>query len=119
MASESMWRDKGTQGPMYWDTNIHGMIGWNPELQDYQRPHEAIMNAMQIVADEEKCGRHGNAMHTLQDLQFFWHAGQKWEGNDPLENPLAIPHWILDVVPVRGLWDAFQVSRQYLRQQRR
>jgi hypothetical protein len=104
---------------MYWDTNIHGMVGWDPELGRSQFPHEAIMNAMQIVADEAKCGRHGNAMHTLQDLQFFWHAGQGWEGNNPLKNPFAIPHWILDVVPVRGLWDAFQASRQYLRQQRR
>ena len=114
-----MWRDKGTQGLLASDTNIHGMIGYDPLTGREQLPHEAIMGAMQIVAEESKCGRHGNALHTLHDLQFFWHAGQKWEGNNPIENPMAIPHWILDVVPVRGLWDAFQVSRQYLRQQGR
>ncbi len=120
MAWESMWRDKDTQGPMSSDTNIHGMIGRDPVTGSQQLPGEAIMKAKEIVEAEAKCGRHGNAMHTVQDLEFFWHAGQKWGGNNPLENPLAIPHWILDVTPpVMQLWNAFQASRQYLRQQGR
>jgi RHS repeat-associated protein len=120
IAWESMWRDWGTQGPNYSDTNIHGMVGWDEVLRKYQTPDEAIMNAKKIVQDEAKCGRHGNAMHTVQDLEFFWHAGQKWEGNNPLKNPLAIPHWSLDInPPVWELWNAFQASRQYLRQQGR
>ncbi len=118
MAWESMWRDKGTQSLLSSDTNIHGMVGWDPAKGRDQYSHEAIMGALQIVEDEKECGSHGNAMHTLQDLEFFWHAGKKWEGNNPIKNPMAIPHWFLDVVPVTGLWDAFQVSREYLRQQR-
>jgi RHS repeat-associated protein len=120
MAWDSMWRDKGTQGPLSSDTNIHGMIGLDPLTGNKQFPGEAIMKAKEIVAAEAKCGRHGNAMHTVQDLEFFWHAGQEWKGNNPLENPLAIPHWILDVTPpVMQLWNAFQASRQYLHQQGR
>jgi RHS repeat-associated protein len=117
-AWDSMWRDWGTQGPTFEDANIHAMVGWDPELERWQRPYEAIMNAMQIVADEKACGRHGNAMHTLQDLQAFWHAGQKWDGNNPFKNWDALGHWFMDVVPSPdALWNAFKISRKYLRQQ--
>jgi hypothetical protein len=96
------------------------MIGVDPLTGRRQLPQEAIAGAGQIIAEEAKCGRHGNAMHTVEDLEFFWHAGQKWEGNNPFKNPLAIPHWTLDVnPPVWELWNAFQASRQYLRQQGR
>jgi hypothetical protein len=115
-----MWRDWGTQGPLSSDTNIHGMIGMDPLTGSRQLPQEAIAGARQIIAKEAKCGRNGNAMHTVQDLEFSWHAGQEWGGNNPLKNWSAIPHWHLDVMPPPNeLWNAFQASRQYLRQQGR
>jgi len=118
LAWDSMWRDWGTESSMYWDTNIHATVGWNPDIKRWQRPYEAIMNAMQIVADEKACERHGNAMHTLQDLQAWWHAGQKWAGNNPFNNWEALGHWFMDVVPSPDdLWAAFKISREYLRQQ--
>jgi hypothetical protein len=118
MAWQSMWRDWHTQGPSSTYTNIHGMIGLDPLTGRLQTPEQAKRGAEDIIAKE--CGRPGNALHTVQDLQFSWHSGQAWPSNNPFKNPLAIPHWALDVTPpVWELWNAFQASRQYLRQQGR
>jgi len=114
LAWESMIRDWGTQRRIASDANVHGMVGFDPLLGTPQEAHEAIMNAMQIIAHEAKCGRHGSALHTVQDLEFFWHAGQEWKG---WGHWTAIPHVILDIIPLRGLWNAYQASRQYLRTQ--
>jgi len=119
MAKESWHRDDNTQGPMSKDTNVHAMAGWDPELARMQKPHEAIREAMQIAADESACGRHGSAMHTLQDLSAFWHAGQKFTTLNPLEDPKMLVHYILDVLPPpSSVVEAFKISIQYLQQQR-
>ena len=118
IAWESMWRDWGTQGQLSSDTNIHGgMIGWDAVLGRRQEAHEAIMGALQIIAEEAKACRHGNALHTIQDLQFSWHAGQQWKG---WTDPSSILHVFLDFTPpITELWNAFNASRAYLRQQGR
>ena len=78
------------------------------------------MRGLQYSADQTACGNKGAAMHPLQDLQAFWHAGQEWKGNNPLTNWDALGHWFMDIVPSPdALYDAFKISRQYLRQQRR
>jgi hypothetical protein len=59
-------------------------------------------------------------MHPLQDLQFWWHAGREWRGNDPFTNFDAIGHWFLDIAFMPAdLWEAYDISRRYLRQQRK
>ena len=119
MAKESWHRDDNTQGTWREDTNVHAMAGWDPELVRMQMPHEAIRGAMQIAADESACGRHGSAMHTLQDLSVYWHAGQEFTTLNPLEDPKMLVHYVLDVLPpLSSVVEAFQISRRYLQQQR-
>jgi len=121
LAWDSMAADFGTQTNLASDTNIHGMAGYIPGL-GYQEPYEAILAAMQRVADEKACGRHGSAMHTLQDLETPWHAGREWRGNNPLLNWDAIGHWTLDWLPtiftLKATYDAYKASRRYLQHAR-
>jgi RHS repeat-associated protein len=118
-AWDSMWTDYATQSELASDTNIHGMAGYIPGV-GYQTPQQAILMALQRVADERACGRHGSAMHTLGDLETPWHAGWEWRGNNPLTNWDAIGHWFLDWVPtpltLKATYDAYKASRRYLQQ---
>jgi RHS repeat-associated protein len=118
-AWDSMWTDYGTQSNLASDTNIHGTAGYIPGV-GYQTPEQGILGALQRVADEKACGRHGSAMHTLQDLETPWHAGWEWRGNNPFTNWDALGHWFLDWVPtpltLKATYDAYKTSRRYLQQ---
>jgi len=115
MAWDAALRDWGSQKEYSTDTNIHGMIGIDPATGKPQTPEAAIKAALKIIEKEAACGRHGNAMHTIQDLKFFWHRGQEWKGWFDLS---AIAHVFFDFnIPMTELWDAFNASRAYLRSQ--
>jgi RHS repeat-associated protein len=118
-AWDSMWTDYGTQSNLASDTNVHGMAGYVPGV-GYQTPEQAVLGALERVGHEKKCGRHGSAMHTLQDLETPWHIGWQWRGNNPFTNRYALGHWFLDWVPnpitLKATYDAYKASRRYLQE---
>jgi hypothetical protein len=110
-----MWRDWGTQGMDASDTNIHGMIGRNSVTGRPQTAAEALVGAETIINQQSKCGRPGNALHTVQDLEFKNHRGQQWKGlaADPLA---ALTHYFYDASPDgEDLANAYKASREYIR----
>jgi RHS repeat-associated protein len=113
---DAMWRDWGTQKTISAHTNIHGMIGLDLDTGDPQTAAEALAGAQAIIAKEASCGRHGNAMHTVADLEFSHHAGNQWKG---WTDPSSLLHLFLDFYPpLDEVIRAYYASRAYLRSQK-
>jgi hypothetical protein len=92
LALDSMLADWGTQSGLASDTIKHGMAGWDPKLGRPLTPEEAIERAERFIGESAKCGKPGQALHTVQDLGVFWHKGVNFEGSNPIENPSVLVH---------------------------
>jgi len=121
LAWESMLADWGTQSDLASDTVIHGMAGFDPELGRRLTSEEAVERAEKLIEQNAKCGKHSQALHTVQDLGVFWHRGVKFEGNNPFENPSVLVHWWLDLQPwgtIDNIRNSMRYMRKYMPQRR-
>ncbi len=115
MAWDSMVADYGTQSQNASDTIIHGMVGEDSQLKRRLTPQEAIEQAQQRVRDMTKCGKYGDAAHTVQDLNIPFHRGVDYRGSNPLENPDILAHWWMDAQPW-GLFVNIPATIQFFQQ---
>lgn len=121
LAWDSMWADWGTQSGLASDTIKHGMAGRDLKLGRPLTPEEAIERSKQFIEESAKCGKHGQALHTVQDLGVFWHKGQNFEGSNPINYPSVIVHWWMDFSPwgtIDNIRNSMRYMRKYMPQRR-